>query len=95
MVGCSDFDFFHILRYNHPSLTPLGPKDLEIGKKILQLHPWPAEIFGKNRKKPFFGLVSKFNLGALFDRSLPFFQHVLFMESLIHIPNLRSLSQKL
>ncbi len=21
-VGCSDFDFFHILRYNHPSLTP-------------------------------------------------------------------------
>ena len=30
-----------------------------------------------------------------FDRSLPFFQHVLFMESLIDIPNLRSLSQKL
>ncbi len=21
-TGCSDFDFFHILRYNHPSLTP-------------------------------------------------------------------------
>ncbi len=21
-IGCSDFDFFHILRYNHPSLTP-------------------------------------------------------------------------
>ncbi len=21
-VGCSDFYFFHILRYNHPSLTP-------------------------------------------------------------------------
>ncbi len=21
-LGCSDFDFFHILRYNHPSLTP-------------------------------------------------------------------------
>jgi hypothetical protein len=34
-------------------------------------------------------------LGALFDRSLPFFQHVLYMESLIHVPNLKSLSQKL
>jgi hypothetical protein len=22
ILGCSDFDFFHILRYNHPSLTP-------------------------------------------------------------------------
>ncbi len=32
-VGCSDFDFFHNLRYNHPSLTPWGSKDLEIGKK--------------------------------------------------------------
>jgi hypothetical protein len=21
-LGCSDFDFFHILRHNHPSLTP-------------------------------------------------------------------------
>jgi len=21
-VGCSDFDFFHILRYNHPTLAP-------------------------------------------------------------------------
>jgi hypothetical protein len=21
-LGCSDFDFFHILRYSHPSLTP-------------------------------------------------------------------------
>jgi hypothetical protein len=53
--------FFHILRYSHPSLTPWGPKDLEIGKKNFQLHPWPAEIFDKNRKMRFFGLVSKFN----------------------------------
>jgi hypothetical protein len=21
-LGCSDFDFFHILKYKHPSLTP-------------------------------------------------------------------------
>jgi hypothetical protein len=44
-----------------------------LAKKIFQLHPWSAEIFGKNRKMRFFGLVSKFNLGALFDKSLPFF----------------------
>jgi hypothetical protein len=45
-LGCSDFDFFHILRYNHPSLTSYGSKDLEIGKKNLLFHAWPAEIFG-------------------------------------------------
>ncbi len=32
-LGCSDFDCFHILRYNNPSLTPYGSQDLEIGKK--------------------------------------------------------------
>jgi hypothetical protein len=59
--GAVILTFFQILRYNHPSLTPQGPKDLEIGKKKFQLHPWPAEIFGKNRKMRFLGLVSKFN----------------------------------
>jgi hypothetical protein len=44
-------------------LTPLGPKDLEIGKKKFQLHTWPAEIVGKNQKMCFFGLVLKFNFG--------------------------------
>ncbi len=39
--------------------------------------------------------VQSLILGASFDRSLPFFQHVLFMGSLIHISNFRSLSQKL
>jgi hypothetical protein len=60
-VGCSDFGLFHISKYNNPSLTPQGSKDLEIGKKNFQLHPWPAEIFSKNRKMRFFGMVSKFN----------------------------------
>jgi hypothetical protein len=63
---------------------------LEIGKKNFQFHPWPAEIFGKNQKMRFFGLVQSLILGALLDRSLPFFQHVLFMESLIHIPKYES-----
>ena len=40
---------------------PKGPRIWKLAKKIFQLHPWPAEIFGKNRKMRFFGLVSKFN----------------------------------
>jgi hypothetical protein len=35
-----------------------------LAKKNLQLHAWPAEIFGKNRKMRFFGMISKFILGA-------------------------------
>jgi hypothetical protein len=81
--------FLHILRYNNPSLTPKGPNDLEIGKKNFHLRPWLAEIFGKNRKMCFFGVISKLILGTPFAISLPFFQHVLFMGSLIHIPKFR------
>ncbi len=62
---------------------PKGPRIWKLATKNFQLHPWPAEIFGKNRKMRFLGLVSKFR--APFDRSLPFFQHILFMESLINI----------
>jgi len=40
---------------------PKGPRIWKLAKKIFQLHAWPAEIFGKNRKMRFFGLVSKFN----------------------------------
>ena len=40
---------------------PKGPRVWKLAKKNFQLHPWPAEIFGKNRKMRFFGLVSKFN----------------------------------
>ncbi len=78
-LGCSDFDFFHILRYKHPSQTPWGPKDLEIAQKKFQLHPWPAEIFGKNRKLRFFGLVSKFNFRSPIWQIFTIFQHVLFI----------------
>ncbi len=40
---------------------PKDPRIWKVAKKNFQLHPWPAEIFGKNRKMRFFGLVSKFN----------------------------------
>jgi hypothetical protein len=40
---------------------PKGPRIWKLAKKNFQLHPWPAEIFGKKRKMRFFGLVSKFN----------------------------------
>ncbi len=43
---------------------PKGPRIWKLAKKNFQLHPWPAEIFGKNRKLRFFGLVSKFNFGS-------------------------------
>jgi hypothetical protein len=45
---------------NHP-WHPKGPRIWKWAKKNFQLHPWPAEIFGKNRKMRFFGLVSKFD----------------------------------
>ncbi len=95
-IGCSDFDFFHILRYitTHP-WHPKGPRIWKLAKKNFQLHPWPAEIFGKNQKMLFFGLVSKFNFRSLVWQIFTIFSACLFMESLIHIPNLRSLSQKL
>ena len=40
---------------------PKGPRIWKLAKKNFQLHPWPAEIFSKNRKMRFLGLVSKFN----------------------------------
>jgi hypothetical protein len=49
-------EFFHIFDHNHPSLTSLGPKDLENDKKKFQLNPSLAEIFDINRKTRFFVL---------------------------------------
>jgi hypothetical protein len=40
---------------------PKGPRVWKLANKNFQLHPWPAEIFGKNRKMRFFGMISKFN----------------------------------
>ncbi len=48
--------FWHIFPWH-----PKGPRIWKLAKNIFQLHPWPAEIFCKNRKMRFFGLVSKFN----------------------------------
>ncbi len=56
--------FWHFFTFwgitTHP-WHPKGPRIWKLAKKNFQLHPWPAEIFGKNRKMRFFGLVSKFN----------------------------------
>jgi hypothetical protein len=41
---------------------PKGPRIWKLAKKIFKLHAWPAEIFGKNRKMRFFGMISKFNV---------------------------------
>ncbi len=43
---------------------PKGPRVWKLAKKKFQLHPWPAEIFGKNRKMRFFGTISKFNFSS-------------------------------
>ncbi len=40
---------------------PKGPRIRKLAKNFFQLHAWPAEIFGKNRKMRFFGMISKFN----------------------------------
>ncbi len=40
---------------------PKGPRIWKLAKKIFQLHAWPAEIFGKNWKMRFFGMISQFN----------------------------------
>ena len=45
----------------HP-WNPKGPRIWKLAKKNFKLHPWPAEIFGKNRKMRFFGMISKFNI---------------------------------
>ncbi len=86
-VGCSDFNFFS--HFAHP-WHPKGPRIWKLAKKNFQFHPWPAEILA-NRKMRFFCMISKFN----FRSPIPFFQHVSFIGSLIHIQNFRSLSQKL
>jgi hypothetical protein len=96
-LGCSDFDFFHILRYCITTIPDtLRAQGFENWqqKNFNFIHGlW--KFMAKTRKMRFFVLISKFNLGPLFDKSLPFLQHVLFMGSLIHIPKFRSLSQKL
>ncbi len=39
---------------------PKGPRVWKLAKTNFHLDPWPAEIFGKNRKMRFFGMISKF-----------------------------------
>ncbi len=54
-----------------------------MAQKNFQLHPWLAKIFVKNRKM-FFCKLHSLILGTPFDGSLLFFQHVLFVGSLIY-----------
>jgi hypothetical protein len=84
--------FFTFLGITTHPWHPKGPRIWKLAKKNFQLPAWPAEIFGKNRKCVFLVWFQSLILGASFDRSLPFLQNVLFMGSLIHIPNFRSLS---
>jgi hypothetical protein len=60
-LGCSDFDFFTFWCITTHPWHPKGPRIWKLAKKFFQLHPWPEEIFGNNRKMRFFGLVSKFH----------------------------------
>ncbi len=74
LLGCSDFDFFFTFWgiTTHP-WHPKGPKIWKLAKKKFQLHPWPAEIFGKNRKMCFFGMISKFNFRSPVWQTFTFF----------------------
>jgi len=49
ILGCSDFDFFHILRYNHPSLTLKGPRIWKLAKKNFNF----TRGLRKNKKNKF------------------------------------------
>ncbi len=95
-IGCSDFDLF-----SHFEVQPPIPDTLRAQgfgnwqKKFFNFIHGLRKFLAKTGKCVFLVQFQSLILGALNDRSLPFFQHFLFMESLIHIPNLRSLSQKL
>ncbi len=94
-VGCSDFGFFHISMYNNPSLTHRVQGFGNWQKKMFNFIHGLRKFLAKTGKCVFLVWFQSLILGASFDRSLPLFQHVLFMGSLIHILNFRSLSQKL
>jgi hypothetical protein len=70
-LGCSDFDFFTFWGITTHPWHSKGPRIWKLAKKKFQLHPWPVEIFGKNRKMHFFVMISKFN----FNRVLCFPAH--------------------
>ena len=52
--GAVILTFFHILRYNHPSLAPSGPKDLEIGKKLFSTSSMACGNFWQKPENAFF-----------------------------------------
>ncbi len=85
-LGCSDFYFF-----SHFEVQPPIPDTLRAQgfgnwqKKIFNFIHGLRKFLAKTGKCVFWVLFQSLILGAPFDRSLPFFQHVLFMESLIHI----------
>ncbi len=62
VLGCSDFDFFTFWGITTHPWHPKGPWICKLAKKNFQLNVWLAQIFGKNRKRRFFGMISKFNV---------------------------------
>jgi hypothetical protein len=70
-----------------PIPDTLRARGFGIWKKT-PFYPWLENFFCKNRKMFFFQSLI---LGTPFDGSLPCFQHVLLMGSLIYIPKVMSL----
>ncbi len=62
---------------------------LEIGKKKFSTSSMACGNFWQKTESAFLVYFQSLILGAPFNRSLPFFQLVLFMGSLIHIQNFR------
>jgi hypothetical protein len=89
-IGSSDFGFFTFLDITTHPCHPMGPRIWKLAQKNFLLHPWLAKFFVRNRKMLF--LFQSLILGTPFDGSFPFFQHVLFMGFLIHIPKTQTIS---
>ncbi len=64
---------------------PKGPRIWKLAKNFFQLQHGLRKFLAKTGKCVFLVWFQSLMLGAPFDRSLPFFRHVLFMGSLIHI----------
>ncbi len=79
--GAVILTFYHILRYNHPFPDTLRAQGFgNWQKKLFNFIHGLRKFLAKTGKCVFLVQFQSLILGALFDRSLPFFQHVLFMK---------------
>ena len=67
-VGYSDFDFFHILSYNNPFLTPEVPRIWKLVKKVVNFIHGLRKFLVKTRKCVLLVWFQSLILGAPFDR---------------------------